>query len=105
MSLLIKNVEMPTDHPLWIVVHPDGTVEANEVSASRPVGWQTLRDAAAPVPPHGRLGDLEALAEDVEIFADENAIGKIEKEELLEIVKYFPTIIPSDANEEKGETK
>lgn len=64
MSLLIKNVEMPTDHPLWIVVHPDGTVEANEVSASRPVGWQTLRNATIPVPPHGRLIDADALRVD-----------------------------------------
>lgn len=60
-DILIKGVEMPTDHPLWIVVHSDGTVEANEVSPSRPVGWQTLRNAAVPVPPHGRLGDLDEL--------------------------------------------
>lgn len=60
MSILIKNVEMPTDHPLWIVVHSDGMVEANEVSPSRPVGWQTLRNAAVPVPPHGRLCDMDS---------------------------------------------
>jgi hypothetical protein len=63
VSILIKGMEMPTDHPLWIVVHSDGTVEANEVSASRPVGWQTLRNAAVPVPEHGRLGDVDALTE------------------------------------------
>lgn len=61
MGVYIKNMEMPTDHPLWIVVHSDGTVEANEVSASRPVGWQTLRNAAVPVPPHGDLIDRDAL--------------------------------------------
>lgn len=61
MSILIKGMEMPTDHPLWIVVHSDGTVEANEVSASRPVGWQTIRNAAVPVPPHGRLIDADAF--------------------------------------------
>ena len=60
MSVLIKGMEMPTDHPMWIVVHPDGTVEANEVSASRPVGWQTIRNAAVPVPDHGRLIDADA---------------------------------------------
>lgn len=59
--ILIKGVKMPTDHPMWIVVHSDGTVEANEVSASRPVGWQTLRNAAVPVPPHGRLIDADAF--------------------------------------------
>ena len=67
MGVYIKGMEMPTDHPLWIVVHSDGTVEANEVSASRPVGWQTLRNAAVPVPPHGRLIDADALAE---VFRD-----------------------------------
>lgn len=61
MGVYIKNVEMPTDHPLWIVVHSDGTVEANEVSASRPVGWQTLQNAAVPVPPHGDLIDRDEL--------------------------------------------
>lgn len=65
MSILI-NMEMPTDHPLWIIVHSDGTVEANEVSASRPVGWQTLRNAAVPVPPHGRLIDADALMHEFE---------------------------------------
>jgi len=62
MSILIRGMEMPTDHPMWIVVHSDGTVEANEVSASRPVGWQTLRNAAIPVPtPHGDLIDRNKL--------------------------------------------
>lgn len=51
MSVLIRGMEMPTDRPLWIVVHSDGTVEANDGS----VGWQALRNAAVPVPPHGRL--------------------------------------------------
>ena len=61
MGVYIKGMKMPTDHPLWIVVHSDGTVEVNEVSPSRPVGWQTLRNAAVSVPPHGRLIDADAL--------------------------------------------
>jgi hypothetical protein len=71
MSLLIKGVEMPTDHPLWIVVHSDGTVEANEVSPSRPVGWQTLRNAAVPVPPHGRLIDKDIMCNECRRIAEE----------------------------------
>ena len=62
MGVYIKDMEMPADHPLWIIVHSDGTVEANEVSPSRPVGWQTLRNAAVPVPSHGRLIDADELA-------------------------------------------
>lgn len=52
MGFYIKGMEMPADHPLWIIVHSDGTVEVNKISQSRFVGWQTLRNAAVPVPPH-----------------------------------------------------
>jgi hypothetical protein len=95
MSILIKNVELPTDHPLWIVVHSDGTVEANEVSASRPVGWQTLRNAAVPVPPHGRLIDADALDADLEWqdmhTGEWDAVGFSIKE-----IENAPTIIEAE---------
>jgi len=95
MSILIKGIEMPTDHPLWIVVHSDGTVEANEVSASRPVGWQTLRNAAVPVPPHGRLIDADALDADLTQLdmrtGEDDAIGFSIYE-----IDNAPTIIPAE---------
>ena len=104
MSVLIKGMEMPTDHPLWIVVHSDGTVEANEVSASRPVGWQTLRNAAVPVPPHGRLIEDEAVREQIDEWLD--SVGDVVVGhglsyygELLGCIEDAPTIIP--AEEEK----
>ena len=64
MSVYIEGVEMPTDHPMWIVVHSDGTVEASEISPGRPVGWRTLRNAAISVPQHGRLIDADAFTKD-----------------------------------------
>ena len=94
MSLLINGIEMPTDHPLWIIVHSDGTVEANEVSASRPVGWQTLRNAAVPVPPHGDLIDRDPFIEFIKTYwdgYDQWFVGQLEAR---------PTIIPA----EEGET-
>ena len=92
-GVYIKGMEMPTDEArAFTIVFSDGKAAISV----EPFEWHEV----VPVPPHGRLGDLEALAEDVEIFADENAIGKIEKEELLEIVKYFPTIIPAGKKEE-----
>lgn len=101
-DILIKGMEMPTDHPLWIVVHSDGTVEANEVSASRPVGWQTLRNAAIPVPPHGRLIQDDAL-DKIEHYHD-GTFGLTNYERgwnaalLLckKRIEAAPTIIPAD---------
>lgn len=93
MSVLIRGIEMPTGHPLWIVVHSDGTVEANEVSASRPVGWQTIRNAAVPVPPHGRLIDANEL-----LF---NIPAPIEDEYkyVRRIINDAPTVIPAEEME------
>ncbi|MBP5461209.1 MAG: hypothetical protein J6Y20_03695 [Lachnospiraceae bacterium] len=100
MSVLIKNVEMPTDHPMWIVAHSDGTVEANEVSASRPVGWQTLRNAAVPVPPHGRLIDADALIKELTLDDEDGKTGAtLLMAVFLEVLKAAPTIIPAEEGE------
>ena len=60
MGVYIKGVEMPKDgeHPYWVTIHSDGTVEYNENNGQ---GWQTSE--AVPVPPHGRLVDADALLE------------------------------------------
>lgn len=92
MGIYLLNMEMPTGHPLWIVVHSDGTVEANEVSQSRPVGWQTLRNAAIPVKTHGRLIDADALEDELGRFCDDNWV--------YNTLHHAPTIIPA----EEGET-
>lgn len=54
MSVLI-NMEMPTS-PVLFCIHPDGKVFADLEG-----GWREYK--AIPVPPHGRLGDLDALLE------------------------------------------
>lgn len=86
---------MPKGHSLWIIVHADGTVEANEVSQVRPVGWQTLQNAAVPVPPHGRLIDADALEADLNIWHGEECDSGFSEE----AIDTAPTIIP--AEEEK----
>lgn len=107
MSVLIKGMEMPTDHPLWIVVHPDGTVEANEVSASRPVGWQTLRNAAVPVPPHGDLVDRDEMFVE---FVDEGQkttrykVGEkweLNGEEIRRVIQRLPAVITAEEATQK----
>lgn len=47
MSILIKNMEMPTV-PVLFCIHPDGKVFADLEG-----GWREYK--AIPVPPHGRL--------------------------------------------------
>ena len=92
-GIYISGMEMPTDHPLWIIIHSDGTVEANEVSQSRPVGWQTLRNAAVPVPDHGRLIDADVLA------AEHKEVCSRSMKFNLDLA---PTIIPASGGKENG---
>lgn len=55
MSILIKNMEMPTS-PVLFCIHPDGKVFADLEG-----GWREYK--AIPVPPHGRLIDADTLYE------------------------------------------
>lgn len=93
MGVYIKGMEMPTDHPLWIVVHSDGTVEANEVSQSRPVGWQTLLNAAVPVPPHGDLIEREAAYDKI---AEQEGGNYVDMDAVDMGLSETPVIIPED---------
>lgn len=95
MSILIRGMEMPTDSPLWIVVHSDGTVEANDVSAN--LGWQILRNAAVPVPPHGRLIDQDMILR--EVIHGDYPNQWIDKNELLRLFRNAPTIIEAEVKE------
>ena len=98
MSILIMGMDMPTDHPLWIVVHSDGTVEANEISQSRPVGWQTLLNAAVPVPPHGDLIERDKFRETM--FIGEQCLYSWD--EIEDAIDYAPTIIPAELPKEEA---
>lgn len=105
MSVLIRGMEMPKDHPLWIVVHPDGTVEANEVRPPRPVVWQTPLNAAVPVHPHGRLIDADALMKMCGMATDcydcpngEHGWCKRSQDaaNICEAIENAPTVIPAE---------
>lgn len=63
MSLLIKNMEMPKDKAIAVVIHPDGTAYSAEMLAG--VCTKYLTDCEAiPVPPHGDLVDRDAIRKD-----------------------------------------
>lgn len=63
MSILIKDMEMPTS-PVLFCVHPDGKVFADLEG-----NWREYK--AVPVPPHGRLIDADAL----DYFKDDSGIA------------------------------
>lgn len=61
MSILLTGVEMPEKKGLWVVIHPDGTVEYNTGDE----GWKTLKRSAAHVQPHGDLIDRNDIKDRV----------------------------------------
>lgn len=92
MGVYIKGIQMPKENQrgLWVVIHSDGTVEYD----TGDYGWQTLRNAAIPVPPHGRLIDADAL----EYHADNvrDPMGRTEKTVMWKKIEAAPTIIPEE---------
>lgn len=101
MSVLIKGMEMPSKYPVCLVVWPDGrTVKyavANVDSA------KTGECQAVPVPPHGRLGDLDKLEQDAQkrlLMCNKNDNQFQKPYEVMRAIALAPTIIPA----EEGET-
>ena len=97
MSVLVKGMEMPKDgcHHM-ICIYADGTVST---------GGRVYM--AVPVPPHGRLGDLDKLEQ---MFVDiDNAPYSgfdgtepfYSAEDAAQIIRLTPTVIPADKD---GET-
>lgn len=100
MSIYIKGMEMPTEEygPMTIKVYPNGHVAEYIGDIGRV--WD-----AVPVPPHGRLGDLDVLER---MFADiEDApysgFDGIEPfysaDDAARIIRLAPTIIPAEEGE------
>lgn len=93
-DLLIRGIGMPTEKPIAVVIHPDGTAYCAEMLAG--VCTEYLNDCVAiPVPPHGRLIDADALIADIRAnsesyFADDFA---------HEWVDVAPTVIPAEEGE------
>ena len=60
-DILIKNIEIPRNTPSRIYLFPNGTVNLN---------GEDIDAKAIELPPHGRLGDLDALERKVIEEAD-----------------------------------
>ena len=82
-DILIKNIKIPKNGTLTLVIHPNHDVYLGTVVKDVKIG------TAIELPKHGRLGDLDALVESLwceqeDVYAEQ-------------IIKSAPTIV--EANE------
>ncbi len=96
MSILIKGMEMPIEKSAFVlVIHPDGVITT--VTSGKELPYK-----AVPVPPHGRLGDLDALKAKA-IERSEKCgvcVNVLDKVITAYDIETAPTIIPADPAEE-----
>lgn len=78
MSLYITGIEMPKEEPIIVKICPDGDVCGVRGG---------IIAKAIPVPPHGRLGDLDEL---------EKLFKSVRANASAIITHNSPTIIPAD---------
>lgn len=91
-DIYINGIEMPKEgkRALWVVIHPDGTVEYNAGDG----GWLILRQSAISIPPHGRLIDADTA--EVITYTDEKGDFVDGILFAAEWIANQPTIIPAD---------
>lgn len=102
MSILIRDMEMPTKQVL-AVINPDGLVEILNSDNILIEEFQAI-----PVPDHGRLGDLDKLFKrmfigpDGQRYPDKDVDGwdhTYTFREIKQEILSAPTIIPADKEE------
>ena len=102
MGVYIKGMEMPKGKPICIIIDPVGQARRYDLNDDKYTGDELFE--AIPVPPHGRLGDLDALLGEINKICDRRDAGIISDlaclQQLLSAVRHAPTIIPA----EEGET-
>ena len=92
MGVYIPGMEMPTNRSRWIVIYPDGKVEYSDKTDE----WETLDKGAVPVPPHGRLGDLDALEEKaIKRSTRGVCVNVLDKVITAYDIETAPTVIPA----------
>lgn len=91
MSILIEGMEMPKDRPQLLWIYPNGKAMTVQSDVDP---WKELQ--AVPIPPHGRLGDLDALKDkwthkDLDLFSQGWS--------WLRDLNQAPTVIPASGEE------
>lgn len=101
MSIYISGIDMPTTEQQLILIKKtwDGKIYARLTGSSN--GWHEIIE----IPPHGKLGDLDALAEDRLAFEARNYVIRDEYDkgrisgwyDVIRAIRCgdIPTIIPS----------
>lgn len=101
MGIYLPNMEMPKkgEYHMTLYVCDDGYayMDVDLFPVDRD------RFEAVPVPPHGKLGDLDALQKQIDIARNYGMIGKTAHYKLQKLIKEATTIIPADPAME-GET-
>ena len=95
MSILIKDMEMPTS-PVLFCIHPDGKVFADLEG-----NWREYK--AVTVPPHGRLIDADVVFKRLQkqamsVWGNGNPRYQIVLE-VMDAIRFAPTIIEAEEGE------
>lgn len=107
-DILIKNLKMPIDKAVAVVIHPDGTAYTARMFAG--VCTEYLSDCTAVfVPPHGRLIDADALEDNnityyaIPVLANvtDGAVREAELVIRLKDLDNAPTVIPANGRKIK----
>ena len=102
-GLLIRGIRMPTEKPIAVVIHPDGTAYCAEMLAG--VCTEYLNDCVAiPVPTHGRLGDLDDFAKRMKNLVEKAEddgfdLGTVWYSTFVRHIELTPTVIPAEDGE------
>lgn len=104
MSILIKGMEMPTTGLYFVSVDNTGGRDKTIVTVERMLGNRDVRQIVglfelAPVPPHGRLIDADALKASL-AFTEKTAEWAVPAlRAVLTVIDEMPTIIPAEEAE------
>lgn len=91
-DIIIKGMEMPKDGRIIIQIGSDGAVYFVEKCTIMAEKYEKSSHAIQ-LPPHGRLGDLDALQDEFKKFHD----GKRSM-----LIDTAPTIVPAEGGGEDG---
>lgn len=84
MDVLIKNMELPKKGTVELTIYEDGHVLYEQDDGQ----YIEMGDATAiELPPHGRIGDLDKLAEEFD------GHGLYLEEEVKKIIDFFPIVL------------
>ena len=91
MSIIVKGMEMPKDRPQLLWVYPNGKTLTLQSEVDP---WKELQ--AVPVPPHSRVIDADALADNWYYASAALRPDDVKKVVALDDIDRAPTIIEAE---------